>query len=276
MTGVGGELSRFRGMTDASDETVRTEQRSRLRRLGVLGLVLALAIMVLVALALSIADGPGELVRDLRPVARLVVGRLGPGAAFIGLYAEESGLPLPVPGDFVVVYLGHHFASSLPALAGTWLGLELAVVGGASNLYLLSRHFGRRLLEGWMGALLHLTPPRLARVERWSRRWGPLAIIFGRHVFGLRPAVTVASGMLRVPYPLFALSTAISTAPWAALWLLVGVRYGPRVGQFLNLHGWVYAAVPLLVIGVMVVATLHGKHTMRDATGAERLAAPED
>ena len=107
-------------------------------------------------------------------------------------------------------------------------------------------------------------PARLARVERWSRRWGPLTIIFGRHVFGMRPAVTVASGMLRVPYPLFALSTAISTAPWAALWLWVGVRYGPRVGHFLNLHGWVYPAVPLLVIGVMVAATLHGRHTMQD------------
>ena len=263
-------------MVDASEETVRTGQRFRPRRLAVLGLVLALAIVVLLVAAPSIAEGSGELVRHLRPVALLVVSRVGPGAAFIGLYAEESSVPLPVPGDFLVVYLGHHFASSLPALAGAWLGLELAVVGGASNLYLLSRHFGRRLLEGWMGALLHLTPPRLARVERWSGRWGPLAIIFGRHVFGLRPAVTVASGMLRVPYPLFALSTAISTAPWAALWLWVGVRYGLRIGHFLNLHGWIYAAVPLLVIGVMVAATLHGRTTMRDAKESEQPAGPED
>ncbi|MGH7922410.1 MAG: hypothetical protein ACREQM_21095 [Candidatus Dormibacteraceae bacterium] len=74
--------------------------------------------------------------------------------SLFGLYAEESGVPLPVP-----------------ALAA-WCGLEIAVVGGAINRYLLSRHFGRHLLEGWVGALRHLAPGRLEPVERWSRRWG--------------------------------------------------------------------------------------------------------
>ncbi|MGH7921299.1 MAG: DedA family protein [Candidatus Dormibacteraceae bacterium] len=220
-------------------------------------------------IALGIVEGPGDFAHDVRHVMTQAVLRLGPGASFVGLYLEESGVPLPVPGDALVLYLGHHFASSPPALIGVWCGLEVAVVAGATNLYLLARHFGRRLLEGWVGALLHLTPERLARVERWSRRWGPLAIIFGRHIFGLRPAVTVASGILRIPYPVFALSTAISTAPWAAILLWIGVHYGHRIGHFLNLHGWAYVMIPLLAVGGLVAAAAHGRHVQRKDRSVE-------
>jgi len=41
---------------------------------------------------------------------------------------------------------------------------------------------------------LHLTPQRLERAEGWFVRWGAWALIFGRHIFGLRVPLTVAAG----------------------------------------------------------------------------------
>lgn len=242
--------------------------RGRWRQWASVALVAAVALLAL--LTVVALEGSVDFAHDLRHVATTAVVRLGAAASFVALYAEESGVPLPVPGDLLVVYLGRHFASSLPRLIGAWCGLEVAVVAGATNLYLLARHFGRRLLQGWVGAILHVTPARLERVERWSRRWGPLFIIFGRHVLGLRPAVTIASGLVRVPYPVFAVCTAISAAPWAAILLWIGVRYGHRIGHFLGLHGWTYAVIPALVVAGLVGAVVHGRHAQRAARRVEQ------
>jgi membrane protein DedA with SNARE-associated domain len=192
------------------------------------------------------------------------VGRLSVPGSLLGLYLEESGVPLPVSGDVFVVYLGHHLAGSLPRLALVWLGLVAAVVAGSSNLYFISRRWGRRLAEGRLGLLLHLTPGRLAAAERWFDRWGAPAIIFGRHVFGFRVPVTVAAGVFRVPYHVFAISVAVSTAVWAAVWLWLGVVFGRQIAVFLAGHRWAYALLLLglaLVVGAAVLRSVRGDHS---------------
>jgi hypothetical protein len=101
-----------------------------------------------------------------------------------------------------------HLASWLIA----WRGLIGVVVLGATNLFFISRRFGRRLVEGRFAHLVHLSPERLQRAEKWFERCGVLAIIFGRHIPGFRVPITVAAGVLKVRYPLFAPSVAVSTA----------------------------------------------------------------
>lgn len=207
----------------------------------------------LVVIAVIEADGVGEFIGDAGEVARRLIPHLGPTASVLAIYLEESGVPLPLPGDVFVLYLGHVAASSPLELAVAWICLVAAVVAGSSNLYLVSRTWGRRLVEGRAGALLHLTPERLATAERAFNRCGVLALIFGRHILGLRVPLTVAAGVLRVPYRVFAASVAISSAGWAAIWLALGVRFGARVAEFLHFHRWAYVAIPL-AFWVIVVA----------------------
>ena len=59
----------------------------------------------------------------------------------------------------------------------------------------------------------------------------------------------MAAGVFRVPYPLFAVSVAISTAIWAGVFLIIGVVYGGRVEAFLRLHRETYW---LLAVGIAV------------------------
>lgn len=220
----------------------------------------AVAVVLLAALVtlLVVSEGPAEATRDAAHIAGRLVRRFGPGASFAGLYLEESGVPLPVFGDVLVVYLGHRFAGSPVALVGAWLGLVATIVAGSTNLYLVSRWWGRRLVEGPLGAILHLTPERVARAERWFGRWGAPAIIFGRHILGFRVPVTVAAGLFRVPYRVFAPSVAVSTAIWAAVWLGLGVEFGDRVGRFLGHHGWTYVLIPAVAAGLTVAAVVQG------------------
>lgn len=172
------------------------------------------------------------------------------------LYLEESGVPLPAPGDVFVMFVGAHIPHHFFAWLFAWLGLILVVVLGATNLYFLSRRFGTRLVHSELAEYVHLNPKRLAMAEAWFKRWGVLAIIFGRHIPGFRVPITVASGVFGVGWPTFAASVAVSTAIWAGVMLTLGITIGPRLALLLHAHGWVYfiwgAIVAVLILSVYV------------------------
>jgi membrane protein DedA with SNARE-associated domain len=171
------------------------------------------------------------------------------------LYIEESGIPLPAPGDVFVMYVGAHVPRNFFSWFVAWLGLIGVVVLGATNLFFISRKFGRRLAESRYAEAIHLSPERLQKAEDWFKRYGVVAIIFGRHIPGFRVPITVAAGALKVSYPVFAASVAVSTAIWAGVVMTIGVAFGPRMEAFLNVHRvtyWIWAGVVLVMIGVIV------------------------
>jgi len=170
-------------------------------------------------------------------VSRLLK-RFGVGASLLLLYIEESGIPLPVPGDVYVIYLGQASARSPSRLVASWLAIIAAVLAASSNLYLLSRRWGGGLLRGRLGRILHVDSEGITRAERFVGRWGALSIIFGRHVPGCRVPITVLAGTLKVRYPVFAASVAVSTAGWSAIWLLLGHRVAPVLVRFLTGNRW--------------------------------------
>jgi membrane protein DedA with SNARE-associated domain len=230
----------------------RVTGRRRWVWLTTLGASLAVALS-LAAIAVLEGDVP-DAFADLTDLARRLLARFGPAASLFLLYIEESGVPLPVPGDVYVLYLGS-LAKSPPQWAAAWLGVVAVVTAGASNLYLISRRWGRRLVRGRVGAALHLTPGRLATAERWFARWGPLAVIFGRHIPGFRIPITVAAGTFGVHYPTFAASVAVSSAIWAGIWFWIGAHFGTRIGGFLSGNSWTFALGVLFVLAV-VAATV--------------------
>jgi membrane protein DedA with SNARE-associated domain len=235
----------------------RTE-RAHIPRRRLLALLPVLGVaLVLLVLAFLEGDLPEELT-DLGAFVRTALARYGAPVSLGLLYIEESGVPLPVPGDVYVAYLGHLGAGSWLRLGASWLGIIAVVVAGATNLYLVSRRWGSRLLEHRLAALLRLDPARLARVEGWFARWGALAIIFGRHLPGFRIPITVMAGVFRVPYRVFAPSVAVSTGIWAGVWLLLGARFGSTVTSLFSTPRWtsivVAAAIGLVLAYVLVRA----------------------
>jgi membrane protein DedA with SNARE-associated domain len=211
--------------------------------------VALVALVVLVVIALLY----GELPEFLNPVGRELRDLMRqhqylPG--FGALYVEESGVPLPAPGDVFVMFVGAHIPRHWAAWIGAWLGLIFVVVLGATNLYFVSRRWGRRLATSSFAEYAHLSPERLERAEVWFRRYGVLAIIFGRHIPGFRIPITVACGVFRIPYRMFAPSVAVSTAVWAGVMLFIGVNFGPRLGELLQAHTYVYFAWAAIVVAL--------------------------
>jgi membrane protein DedA with SNARE-associated domain len=221
--------------------------------------LVGLAVLAVAALLALVAALEGDLPQDFANAGSLVAAvgaRYGAPGSLALLYVEESGIPLPVPGDVFVVYLGTVASGSAGRLIGAWVAIIAVVVAGSTNLYLVSRRWARRLVTGPGVRLLHLDPDRLARVEGWLARWGVLAIIFGRHVPGCRVPITVMAGTFGVRYRVFAPSVAVSTAIWAAIWLWLASRFGPHVARVLGAHRWLYLAVAAAVVLVLAVVVV--------------------
>ncbi len=215
--------------------------------------------MLLIAVIVGIGfliehDVTGEVVDADASISALLksYGYLG---GFALIYIEESGIPLFIPGDVFLLYVGSRLPHEFPILCAAWLGFVLAVTLGSTNLYLLSRRFGRRLIEHRLVKFLHITPERVASAEHWFRRYGPWALIFGRHIPGFRVPLTVVAGLLELPYPIFAVSVAVSSAVWAGVFLALGVVFGSGIERSIRSNLVLFGAV---VVAIVVVAAAVG------------------
>lgn len=223
---------------------------TRWRIVGGVGLL----IVVIVVMWLLIEnDASGELPGTDRSIGEILRSE-GYLVGFVLIYIEESGVPLFIPGDAFLLYVGHRLPHNFPILFAAWLGFTLAVTLGATNLYLLSRRYGRRLLQHRLARFLELTPDRLDRAEAWFARFGPWTLIFGRHIPGFRVPLTAAAGILKLRYRIFAISVAISSAAWSAVFLLLGVVFGDSLERSIRSSPLVYgggaAMIVLVVVGV--------------------------
>ncbi|MFI5283150.1 MAG: DedA family protein [Candidatus Dormibacterales bacterium] len=227
-------------------ERVRSGPRLRV---AVLVVVILAAVLVSAFLEGDLPEFLGTGTRGLRAFMRHY--SYAPGFAL--LYIEESGIPLPAPGDVFVLYVGAHVPRNLFAWISAWLGLIIAVTLGATNLFYVSKRWGRQLAESRVAEYVHLSPERLARAEKWFKRYGALAIIFGRHIPGFRVPITVACGVFKVPYLVFAPCVAVSTAIWAGVVIIIGINFGNRLENFLRLHTQMYFAWGALVVLLVVV-----------------------
>src|SRR3712207_6574843 len=131
-------------------------------------------------------------------------------ALFFWLLLEESGIPMPLPGDLAILLAGARVGQGQLNLLLALLLIQAATLLGASVLYWVARRGGRPMLLRY-GKFLQLGPDRLARAEDFLQRRGFLAVVAGRVIPGLRIPTTVVAGALGVRYPVFLLGAALGS-----------------------------------------------------------------
>jgi len=213
----------------------------------------------MLALAAYLADNiPGWLQepswwRPLTHAVRIFVLDHQSGGLFCVIFLEELGVPLPAPGDAAIAYGGYLTTTRVIPYPLAFLAVVAgAVIGSACNLT-LSRRYGRPFIQRY-GRYVGLTEDKLVWAERAFRRWGPWAIIVGRHIPGMRIVLSALSGILEVPYRVFIPCVLLSASIWAAIFLEVGRRLGPRVRELFlivpaHLIPWLLLGLAIVVIG---------------------------
>src|SRR5712691_6566291 len=140
-----------------------------------------------------------DLVRD---AGDAFLAQHGVLAAFVYLAVEEAGVPIPVPGDFLMLTLGVRARDGGIVLWQVIAAMEAGTVVGSSLLYLLARRGGRGVVERY-GSLIGIGPEKLNRAEKQLQRHGAPAVVLGRLLPGLRIVTAIACGIFLVPYRVF-------------------------------------------------------------------------
>ena len=106
-----------------------------------------------------------------------VVGDHGAPAVFLLMTAESACIP--VPSEVIMLFAGllihegqlNFWVAVAAGVAGNVVGSWIAWAVGA---------YGGR---GWLehhGRVIHVTPERLERADRWFERYGPAAVLISR------------------------------------------------------------------------------------------------
>ncbi|MDQ3808797.1 MAG: VTT domain-containing protein, partial [Chloroflexota bacterium] len=126
----------------------------------------------------------------------------GLAAACAVMLVKAVGVPIPIPGDVILLATAAWAAEGKVALWLAFVGLLLALVGGGIVQYLLARGPARSVVFR-LGRRLGLTPERTRAVAARVERGGPLAIALAVLTPGVRSAAIPGCGLAAVPMRLF-------------------------------------------------------------------------
>jgi membrane protein DedA with SNARE-associated domain len=146
---------------------------------------------------------------------------------FLWLFIEETGFPLPLPGDLAILLAGYRVGQGKMNPLWALALLEAATLLGGSILYWLGARGGRPLLQRY-GRYVRLDRARLDRTEAWLQRRPGVAIAVGRMTPGLRNLTVLTAGVFAVPYRTFLPAFALGSFVYILFFLSLGMWAGPQ------------------------------------------------
>jgi membrane protein DedA with SNARE-associated domain len=190
---------------------------------------------------------------------------------------KSAGLPLPVPADLLVVFVGAQARTGAVGLGLAWLILSAATVFGATLLYGVARWIGPDDIVHY-GHYLGLNQHRLEAAEAELRRRGQRAIVLARIVPGLRLAIVVACGILGISRQSFFVAVSLAALAYVGVCLALGYVFGqPLIDWFNQLVFPVGLIMPSIALGVLLVWLVQTRrslpHGRSDLPRASRVRA---
>ncbi len=172
----------------------------------------------------------------------------GVAAACAIMLIKAAGVPIPIPGDVILLAMAARAAEGKALLWVASLALLAALILGGTAQFFLARGPARHLVMAY-GSRLGLTAERLDRVAAGVRRGGLVGIGLGVLTPGVRSAIIPACGLAGIPLRLFLPGLAIGSLVDLALHF--GIGYAGA-----GLLSAIVQTSPLLVLIVLLAVGL--------------------
>jgi membrane protein DedA with SNARE-associated domain len=192
-----------------------------------------------------------------------------PALGLIGLLlVKEAGVPIPVPGDLLVLGAGiaaagpSIVATSGPAVPAPVLLLAIlaaGVVGGSLQFTLVRGTFRDPLLN--LLTRFGVPRERLDALAGWLHRRGAVGVALARCTPGVRVGATAASGLAALPFAAFLPGLVAGNTVFVGGHFALGYVAGPAALDLIAGTGGIALAIGVFVILAIVGAA--GWHVLR-------------
>jgi membrane protein DedA with SNARE-associated domain len=154
---------------------------------------------------------------------------------YIGVYLAlvVEGLGLPFPGDAVMGLYGVAAARGLFHPFPVGIVATLGYLTGSLLGYGLAKSYG----APWLGRITHWTlfhRGSMLRTTDMMDRYGPLLLVPGRFLPGIRSVSSYAAGLMGMAFGRFVIYTGMGIVLWVALWLSLGYWFGEHLQAILH------------------------------------------
>ena len=141
----------------------------------------------------------------------------------------------------------------------------LGSVLGSILLYEVARYGGRPFVLRY-GSLLRVGPEELDRADAWFVRRGPIVVLVGRCIPGVRSLVSLPAGMLKMSRVAYILLTLVGSLIWNTALIGIGWILGEeweKVSDVVGAVGTPLLIVVLLILGAISVVWWWRRHPRR-------------
>ena len=200
----------------------------------------------------ALTDTVSQVISDL--------GLLG----LVALMFVENVFP-PIPSEVVLPLAGFFVARGELSFVGVLFAATLGSVLGSILLYELARYGGRPFVLRY-GSLLRVGPEELDRADAWFVRRGPIVVLVGRCIPGVRSLVSLPAGMLKMSRVAYILLTLVGSLIWNTALIGIGWILGEeweKVSDVVGAVGTPLLTVVLLILGAISVVWWWRRHPRR-------------
>ena len=202
----------------------------------------------------AVTETVSQIIRDL--------GLLG----LVALMFVENVFP-PIPSEVVLPLAGFFVGRGELSFVGVLLAATLGSVLGSVFLYEMARYGGRPFVLRY-GSILRVEPEDLDRADAWFERRGPVIVLVGRCIPGVRSLVSLPAGTLKMPRVQYIALTLVGSLVWNAALIGAGWLLGEewdRVSDAVGAVGTPLLVVVMLLLGIASLVWWWRRHPSRRA-----------
>lgn len=178
----------------------------------------------------------------------------------LGLSAFVENIFPPIPGDMITAFGAFLVGMGQVEFVGVFISTTAGSLLGFLTLFALGRYLGHRFF--YQKNFWFLKAGDIAKAEGWFRRYGYVMIAVNRFLPGIRSAIALAGGMVRLRLLPVTVLALMSCLIWNYLWIVAGYSLGNHwetVERGLTEIMKKYNYALLVVLAVIVMVVLYRK-----------------
>jgi membrane protein DedA with SNARE-associated domain len=136
---------------------------------------------------------------------------------------------LPIPDEVLLTYVGYKVFQGTISYIPTLLSAFVGAIGGISLSYYIGYKFGLLLIKKF-GSKIHITEEKINRTQKLFLKIGPVLILVGFFIPGVRHLTAYVAALNRFPFRKFAAYAYTGAFLWAFTFITLGRKLGENWG----------------------------------------------